>query len=167
MAASRRSRWIGTLISFAVVGAVGLTVSAGLLSNWTRVRSVEPAEAERAFSDALAKSGGGTPYVEIAADGTVTVHREQESSKPFALRTLHVVARRPDGDRLVEIAFPFWFVRLKLSGTLNLGTLTTLLAGDWSRIDLRVTANDLRRRGPGLILDHRPARGGRLLLWTE
>jgi len=162
-----RGRWAGTLVALAVVGAVGLTVSTWLLSTWTSVRTVERTEADRAFADALERSGGGTPYVEITQDGSVSVHREQERSGSLAVRALHVVAQGPVGDRLVEISFPFWFIRLKLSTSLNLGTLTTLLAGDWSHLDLQVTAADLRRRGPGLILDHRPARGGHLLLWTE
>jgi hypothetical protein len=65
------------------------------------------------------------------------------------------------------VAFPFWFVRVKMSATFNLGTLTSALARDWGHLDLRVSVQDLEKRGPGIILDHRLPDGKRLLLWSE
>jgi hypothetical protein len=60
-----------------------------------------------------------------------------------------------------------WFVRVKMSGGLDLGTLTSLLAGDWQHLDVSVSLRDLERRGPGLVLDHARADGARIVLWTE
>jgi len=151
----------------ALLAAAVLALSTWLFSQWTRVRTVEPAEAEQVFAAALARSGDGRPYIEISRDGAVSVHREMEGPRPVPVQALHLVALEPGRQQLVEAAFPFWFVEAKLTGTLNAGTLTTLVAGDWVHLDLRVTEDDLMRRGPGLILDHHPARGGRVLLWTE
>jgi hypothetical protein len=77
------------------------------------------------------------------------------------------VAWDPGHERLLRIDFPFWFVRLKMSRALNLGTFTSVLAQDWQTLDLKVAEDDLQRRGPGLILDIASADGALLLLWTE
>jgi hypothetical protein len=97
----------------------------------------------------------------------VQVHRELESPSPVPLRTLHLVAWDPGHERLLRIDFPFWFVRLKMSRVLNLGTFTSALAHDWQSLDLKVAEEDLERRGPGLILDITSPDGALLLLWTE
>ena len=48
----------------------------------------------------------------------------------------------------------------------NLGTLISVLSSDWDNLDLRVSVDDLERRGPGLVLDHQGADGARIVLWT-
>lgn len=147
----------------AIVGASGLFV----LSRWTELTTVTPEVARDVFVLARTRAGGDLAYLEIAVDGSVRIHRELEGEEPSDLSTLHVVAWEPTGERLLTIAFPFWFVRLKMSKTLNLGTLTTVFAGDWKNLDLRVSEDDLERRGPGLVLDQTRADGARILLWTE
>ena len=117
--------------------------------------------------DALTRAGGGVPYIEISDTGSVLVHRELEHHDPVALHTLHMLAWEPEGKRLLRVAFPYWFVRVKMSETFNLGTLTSALARDWEHLDLRVSEQDLERRGPGIVLDNRLPDGKRLLLWTE
>ncbi|MEE8586279.1 MAG: hypothetical protein V3T83_15650 [Acidobacteriota bacterium] len=62
---------------------------------------------------------------------------------------------------------PFWFVRLKMTESLNLGTITSALAGDWGNLDLKVSVEELERRGAGVVLNHRLEDGTRILLWTE
>ena len=37
---------------------------------------------------------------------------------------------------------------------------------DWEHLDLSVTYGDLRRHGPGLLLDHTAASGARVMLWA-
>ena len=34
-------------------------------------------------------------------------------------------------------------------------------------VKLKITAEDLERRGPGLILDHKEATGERVLVWAQ
>lgn len=168
MPAGRRGRWVvATLVTLALLAAGGLGLSAWLFSSWSSIRTLEPDDADRAFDAALARSGGGPAYIEIGPGGRVGVHRELEAAEPLPVQALHLLAYEPDRRQLVEVAFPFWFVRAKLTGTLNAGTLTTLASGDWAHLDLSVTEEDLERRGPGLVLDHAPAGGGRLLLWLE
>jgi len=68
---------------------------------------------------------------------------------------------------MVRVGFPYWFVRMKMTDSLNLGTLTSVLARDWEHLDLSVSERDLERRGPGLVLDQQTERGARIVLWTE
>jgi hypothetical protein len=161
---SRLLRWGLGFVVFAVVMA---GISFLTLSSWSELRRATPAEAAAAFAEARATAGGGPAYIAIDPDGTVHVRRELEREEPAELAALHLEAWDPGSGRLVHTRFPYWFVRLKLSRTLNLGTFTTFLAGDWEHLDLAVTEDDLARRGPGLVLDHETAGGARILLWNE
>jgi len=167
LAGMRRRRWwfaaATAAVALTVVGAAGLY----LFSRWTELATVTPEVARAAFVDARVRARDGPPYLEVLEDGSVLVHRDLEGETPVALRALNVMAWEPVGERLLTIEFPFWFVRLKMSKALNLGTLTTTLAGDWQNLDLRVSEEDLQRRGPGLVLDQVASDGSRILLWTE
>jgi hypothetical protein len=57
-------------------------------------------------------------------------------------------------------------VRLKTASSFNLGTMIAAARQDWGHLDLSITYNDLRRRGPALVLDHRLENGARIVLWT-
>jgi hypothetical protein len=83
------------------------------------------------------------------------------------LQTLHLLAWDPRQDKLLQVAFPFWFVRVKMNDTINLGTMATALSGDWDNLELKVSVAELCRRGAGVVLDHTRQDGLRLLLWSE
>lgn len=155
------------LIGLAVFALVMMGLSFWTLSRWSELETVPPGDAEQAFTEAIAEAGGGPAYVEISADGGVVAHRELEGPEPVSLNLLNVLAWNPEKTKLLRVGFPFWFVRLKMSDTLNLGTFVSVLARDWENLDLRVSERDLERLGPGVVLDHRLPDGRRILLWTE
>ena len=64
--------------------------------------------------------------------------------------------------RLTETRIPFWFFRIKAPAAQYAFGGTGL---DFHR--LGVTATDLRRYGPALIIDHTTEAGRRLVVWTE
>lgn len=165
----RSRRWLPrVLIGIAIFALVMMGLSTMMLSHWSELRTATAYDAGRAFDSALAATGASDrPYLEIAPDGTVHVHRELEGSEPVSLDTLHVLAWEPEQERLLSVGFPWWFVRMKMSRAFNLGTLTTAMTHDWGNLDLRVSDEDLERIGPGLVLDHSTADGARILLWTE
>ncbi len=164
----RKRRWLaGALFGFAAFAFVMMGLSAILLQRWSDLRTVSPEEADGAFSTATAAAGGGPPYLEISPAGTVHVRRDLERPEETDLRALNLLAWEPARGQLLEISFPFWFVRLKMTDRFNLGTLTSALARDWRNLDLKVSVEELRRRGPGLVVDHRLESGARILLWTE
>ncbi len=166
---ARERRWrlfSWGLLILAALAAAGILSAVTMFSRWSEVRTLSSAEADREFTTVLARSGGGIPYVEITPGGEVIVHREQEKGEATPLGTLHLLAWEPAGGRLVRIGFPFWFVRLKMTDTINLGTLTTVLTEDWKNLNLKISVEDLERRGPAVIIDHTLDEGGRILLWT-
>jgi len=138
-----------------------------MLSNWSDVETATGVDADRAFVEALAEAGSGEPYLELSAEGTIQIHRELEADAPVSLETLVVLAWEPVGERLVRVDFPYWFVRMKMTDSLNLGTLISVLAKDWNNLDLSVGEDDLELRGPGLLLDHTRLDGARILLFTK
>ncbi|MEM1450532.1 MAG: hypothetical protein AAGI22_15545 [Planctomycetota bacterium] len=151
----------------AVLGAAGLGTFLLMLRGWSDVRTADGEAATDAIESALQEAGPGPAYVTIDGSGTVHVRRDLEGPEPVDLETLSVFAWRPAEERLVRVDVPFWFVRLKMNDAFNLGTLTALLVGDWTNLDLDVTEDDLMRRGPGLVLDQAWADGARLVLWTR
>jgi len=163
----RRRRWTVPLAVFLVFAVVMALLSGFTLSTWGDLRTVTPEEARRTFSERLTPLGPGPPYIEVTPTGAVRVNRDQERDVPADLTHLVLLASDPSRERLVDITFPWWFVRLKVSRTFNLGNVTSFLAGDWENLDLEVTEDDLERRGPGLILDHTAEDGKRIVMWTE
>ncbi len=167
MEKARKRNWLIILALIGIFAATMLGLSALLFSRWSELRSVTPRDADSAFAGAMTEMENRSPYLEISEAGTVHVHRELERAAPADLRTLHVLAWEPRTARLLRLDFPFWFVRLKMNQTLNLGTLASVLTRDWGNLDLQVTEDDLARRGPGLVLAHTLSNGARILLWTE
>jgi hypothetical protein len=76
-----------------------------------------------------------------------------------------VLAYDPDDERLVRISIPFWLLRLAPS-TKRMSFLSDN-GIDFDSERVRLTLEDLERRGPGLILDHKDRHGSLVLVWTE
>ena len=160
--------WLRPLIG----GLVVFAILAGFMSylffvSWTDVTDARQVEADRVFAAAVVEAGGGAPYIEIAADGTVVVHRDQESPESRGFETLVLLAWTSADEKILRLEYPHWFVRLKTSSSFNLGTMISAVRKDWQHLDLSVSYGDLVRRGPALLLDHRLENGSRIMLWTE
>jgi len=169
---ARRSPWWWWAGGFLGLALLGMGVAAILFLSWTDLHEANPRAARAAFAEALALAGrsgpqAATAYLYLDEAGQVQVRRELESDPPSDLRTLHLLAWDPHDDRLLRVDFPYWFVRVKMNDTINLGTMTTALSGDWQHLELKVSVGELRRRGAGVVLDHTRQDGMRLLLWSE
>jgi hypothetical protein len=157
---------------FPVLGAFAIfAITAGVMSyvflvRWTNVQDALPDDAERIFQAAIVEAGGGAPYIEIADDGIIVVHRDQESDDPAEFRTLRLLVWVPDDQTVLSVEYPRWFVFIKTMSSLNLGTIIAIVSRDWGQMDLSVSFADLKRRGPALLLDHQLANGARIVLWT-
>ena len=70
-----------------------------------------------------------------------------------------MLAFDPDDGRIVRVSIPFWIVRMKMRGA------TIDLNGNHMNLeDLKLTAEDLERFGPTLIVDHKDTKGERVLV---
>ena len=164
---NRRSswpRWLGVLALFAIAGAVKSYL---FFVVWSETTDAPQSEAELAVAAAIDEAGGGPPYIDLAAGGTVTIRRDLEADRPSGFDTLTLLAWSPARETLLRIDYPRWFVRLKTSTSLNLGTMIAAARQDWGHLDLSVSYDDLRRRGPALLLDHRLESGARIVIWTS
>jgi hypothetical protein len=154
---------LGVLVFLAIAAA---TFGSVFLGSWTSVQEVVPAEIDKFFVEALREAGGGTPYIEIEQSGTAVVHHEQETVGAELFETLTLLAWAPGDEKVLRVDYPRWFVRLKTSTFVNLGTIVAAARKDWNHLDLSISYGDLLKRGPGLLLDHRSQSGARIVLWT-
>lgn len=121
-----------------------------------------PSEASLSFEDVRAKFPDG-PILRIDPDERVTVTRQPPDAAPAERPTrMHVMAYDPDDERIVRVTIPFWLLRM---GRENI-KLGTGRGGDIQFEQLRITAEELERYGPTLLVDHTD-RDSRVLVWTQ
>jgi hypothetical protein len=168
----KKTNWIliiAGIFVFVLVVGVGLVATVGYMiyrqaSVQTETVSTDAAEAQ--FEQVLTRFAGQRPFLQLQADGgdlEAVVEREPSEEHPGDVSSLHVMVWDPHEDKVVRVTMPFWIVRLTGDRPLN------VQAGD-SRLRinrLRVSARDIERLGPGLILDHVERSGERILIWTD
>lgn len=163
-----RRPWISrALWIFIALALLGVLISTLMFAQWSEIEALPMEDASARFEDILKSCEDQRPYVSILADGKVLIDRSLESSERRPLTTFHVYFWEKEDERLFHSAIPFWFVKIKMSRTLNLGTIASFIARDLSYLDLRITDQDLKSRGPGLVLDYAFDGGDRLILRTD
>lgn len=118
--------------------------------------------AQGRFDAVRSAIGGGDPLLALDDEGRVVRRREPPAAPSASITRIGVLAYRASEERLIAVDVPFWFFRLKGPAAQYLVEGTGL---DLER--LRITASDLERHGPALVVDHRRPNGDLLLVWTE
>ena len=80
------------------------------------------------------------------------------------LESIRVLAYDRRAGKLVRVSIPFWLLRVVPSRHFS------FLNDNGIEIDsdrIRLTIEDVERRGPGLLLDTRDRHGSQVLIWTE
>ena len=167
-----RKTWIS--IAIAVVASVCLlalaVVGGTAFFIYRHVESTSTTEitAEQEFNAARARFEGQKPLIEIRREGDEPIlHRDllragKMPDKP--LESLRVLAYDDTAGKLVRVNIPFWLLRIVPSKNLS------FLNDEGIDIDtrrIRLTLEDVERRGPGLLLDQKDRRGSQVLVWTE
>lgn len=160
----RRFRSRPILIVLAVFVLFAGTFGFVFFHDWAQIVDAERAAADLEFAAAIEAAGGGEPYIEILPVGGAVIHREFEPAEPERFGSLTLMAWAPGDEKLLRVDYPHWFVYLKTSTSWNLGTAISLFRRDWEHVDLSVRYGDLRKRGPGLVVDHRLQSGARVVL---
>jgi len=152
------------LFTIAVGGALGLAIFAFLARRATRVEDATPPEALQRFSALRDTLAGRREALVWWDDSGKPRHRgiPEGEEPPRAPETLGVLAYRASDERLTEVVVPFWFVRLK-----EPALRFALSRADFDWRSLGLGAEQLRRAGPGLVLDERDAEGNLLLIWLR
>ena len=172
-ASSSRKTWISILIAAVIVVCVlALTVVGGtafFIYRHVNAEFTNDQTAEQEFAAARVRFNDQQPLIEIARGEEPIVRRDlipSGGAKARKLETLRVLAYDDRAGKLVRVAIPFWLLRIL--PTHNLSFLNDEgIDVDIDSERVRLTVDDLDRRGPGLLLDHKDRRGSQVLVWTE
>lgn len=164
-------RWAWAVIGVGALFVIGLIAVAGagvyFVTRQVQVGEATPARAQSLFERSREPFKDMKPLIELDSDGEVLRSRFEEArakahASSASLDALHVLAWDADDEKVVQVAVPFWLLRLK-RGPIEVFSETAGLR----RADLRITVDDLEALGPSLIIDHRGRHGERVLVWTQ
>ncbi len=167
-----RNKWIPIVIGIVIfVVIVGIGLVGGAIYIFTRqvaFQTVETATGEAEFQKLQAGFEGQTPFIELTGDeefedARAVVHRELAKHPTGKVSKVHIRIWSPEERKLVSLDLPFWMVRFMGNKPINLETGHS----GFNRVSLRVTAEELERRGPGLVMNHTAPRGESVLVWLE
>lgn len=167
-----RKTWISIAIAIvAIVCLLALAVVGGTaFFIYRHVESTATNEltAEQEFNAARTRFAGQQPLIEIRREGEEPIlHRDllRDAKMPDKpLESLRVLAYDDVAGKLVRVNIPFWLLRIVPSKNLS------FLNDEGIDIDtrrIRLTLEDVERRGPGLLLDQKDRHGSQVLVWTE
>jgi hypothetical protein len=156
---------VGVVIFIVIVGIGVIGGLAYMVKRQVNVETLTQATGEQEFERMLTAFDGQKAFIELPAEGEgeAIVHRELETKQPGSLSTLHLRIWVPDEKKLVQINLPFWMMRLTGNKPIKLQTGQSFVR----EVTLSVTPEEIERRGPGLILNHKARHGERLLVFTD
>ncbi len=165
-------KWIPIVVGiviFVIIVGLGLVATfAYLVSRQVGVQQLSSSSGQAEFDKLRAPFAGQQAFIELPAedsDDAPVVHRELETHPTGGVKTVHLRIWAPRDGKLVRVDLPMWTLRLMGSKPIELHT------GDRSfgsgGVSLHVTAEEVDRRGPGLLMDYTGRRGERLLVWSE
>jgi hypothetical protein len=166
--AGKVKAWVWVVVAIVVIGVLGVVAMAGIglyfFSQHVETRTVSSANAARDFEQVTLRFAGEKPLIELDDHGRYLRSNTDRTPPPNVKppESINVMAFDPNDGRIVRLTIPFWLVRMKMRGA------TIDLNGKHMDLeDLRLTAEDLERFGPTLIVDHKSGSGERVLVWSQ
>jgi hypothetical protein len=159
--------WIWILVGLFGLGVLCVIAMAGagfyFFSQHFDTKVVSRERAGNEFDDVKAQFTGQKALIELDERGRFLRANSDREAQPNAKRPdqLYVLAFDPDDERIVKVTIPFWLLRFKPRATVDFN------GGRLELEDLKLTVEDLERYGPTLIVDHKSARGERVLVWSQ
>ena len=166
---AKKTSWTVIILgisTFLLVVGVGLVAVVGyvLYQQFAfQAKSATEISAGEEFAQVVAKFEGQKPYL-VIRDGQPVVSDEPAAAPGKPVEALHIIVWDPDEQKVVKLNMPFWLLRMTKGQPIRISS-DDEFGGDAMR--LKITAEDLERRGPGLILDHKEATGERVLVWAQ
>ena len=116
--------------------------------------------AQREADMVRARFAGRAPLIEIVdpRSGDIRINRPQ-TADGREVSTVHVVAWKPADQELTRFEVPLWLMRFS---TVN---LLSRLGVAPERV--RLTVDDVRRYGPGVVVDYAAPGKDRVLVWVD
>ncbi len=164
---------IAGIVVLIVVVCVGVLAVAGYFVYRQFAFESAPAtqvSVEREFTRIHDRFKGQKPLLEMQDGEPVVAEPDTEppaETKPSTrhnIEAVHILVWQPEEGKVFRMNIPFWIVRMSKGKPFH---LSRTMSEDGEPLRLKVTAADIERRGPGLILDLvRPGRE-RVLVWAE
>jgi hypothetical protein len=148
------------IVGAGLVGVVGYVIYQQFAF---QAKSATEMSADEEFAHIVAKFEGQKPYL-IIKDGEPVVTSEPAAAPGKPVEALHIIVWDPDERKVIKLNMPFWLLRMTNGQPIRISSNDD--PGS-EALTLKITAHDLERRGPGLILDHREASGERVLVWAQ
>jgi hypothetical protein len=167
--ATKKTNWLLIILGivvFVVIVGIACVVGFGYyMYRQMGISTTTSGNLEQEFADIRAPFQGQVPYIEISTDQdkTPVVHHELEKPNRTSLTRLRMAIYDERQHRIVRMQIPFWLVRLSGNKPINLQSSSGFDPG----VQLTITAEDLERHGPGLVLDTTGRRGEHVLVWAE
>jgi len=166
--AGKVKTWVWVVLGIVVIGVLGVIAMAGVglyyFSQHINTKAASPATAAHEFEQVKIRFTGQKPLIELDDHGRY-LRSHTDRTPPVNVQppdSINVLAFDPDDGRIVRVSIPFWVVRMKMRGA------TIDLNGNHMNLeDLKLTAEDLERFGPTLIVDHKNTSGERVLVWSQ
>ena len=158
----KKAKPVVIVIAGLVVCAIVLLVAAGawFFTSALERSHLDAAAADLSFEEVRQQFGGQEPVMLMEANGPVLARQPPSESPARDLQRLHMMGWDRDRQVLAHVTLPFWLVRMK-PGNINLS------ASGSQNVRVSLTAEDLERYGPTLVLDHTAEDGAHVLIWTE
>lgn len=166
---AKKTPWAVIIIgsaAFVLVVVVGLVAVAGYVIYQQfafKATTATEQSAEKEFQTVAARFEGQKPYL-VIKDGHPVISEEKGPAPGRNVEAIHILVWNPDDQKVVRLNVPFWLMRMTKGHPIKLSSTTD---AEGRPMRLNVTADDLERRGPGLILDHKEATGERVLVWAQ
>jgi hypothetical protein len=159
-------RWapivFGVTVFVVFVGISAIVVSVAWFRDHLSIEAVSAASADSAFDDVRHRFGEKAPLLEMRGSSVASRNPPPAGAGRTSLSTLHVLAWDAREERLARFDIPFWFLRLK-EGPIRFGTYASGL----DDLKISLTADEIERYGPGIIVDISREGRDRALLWVE
>ena len=157
-------KWVKVTLSLVIVAVLGFMVLAGagayLVFRHLDTRSAAEADTKADFDAVRTKFAGRAPLVEIRnlASGDLTINRAVHPQGRRAA-TVHVMTWNAEDAELLRTDVPVWLMRFSSINVLShLGIAPQ---------KFRLTAEDLERYGPGIVVDYKQPGKNQVLVWLE
>jgi len=164
----KRRGWVpivvGVLVLLAFLAAGGIFAAVSFFrQNLSVGQGVDGNTAVGEFDAVYARFPGQQPLIELVDEvPQLVAERASRTSAAQSLTTLHVLAFDRDDGELARFTAPFWLLRLK-SGPIRLSAYQQ----GWDDRGVSFRVEDIEKHGPGIIIDVKERRDGRLLVWAE
>jgi hypothetical protein len=156
--------WVKVSIWSAIVGLLGFAIVAGTGSYYflrhLNADHATEADTVRQIDAIRARFGSRQPLIEIVDPQTADarIHRSADP-QGRQISTIHMLTWDADDGTRLQTEMPLWLMRFSTVNILSkLGVAPERF---------RLTVDDLRRYGPGIVVDYRHPGKADVLIWVD